>query len=737
MVIFFYSLLTLFAMFYLGYGITAIIIPNKLKGYAFWFTPWYGTIYLIVFSVLMSSLGLPMKIIAPAILVFSSILNGYILFLKKNILKFDRSEDFLTAFLILFSIFFNLYPLIRLVNYPTTISFGNNDIGDYVGASDFLLSNSLLDAFITKASFGADNMLVGAFRWGPNFIYSFFQYLFRLKAYQISYIVQVTFFSLAVSLTYILVKYLYKKSIMTLILSFILTAFNVNLLYMLYHNFFPHILFRGLTIFLLIHAINYFYSNEKSNQDFSQALVISLGLSTIYFSYQEIAPFFVIPFALFFIFKLILREKTKELLNKLIGIALITLTMSLPSIIYSFRFLVNMLKPSSLSNLPIGWQVFRSEVPFANPFEALGFYSIHSYPPLPSLIAIFFSLLVIVILVIGFLKIRYKLLIFSFLIIFIGILLKAIFINQNFFDYARIISYTLPIFISILVIGFESSFKKNKTILYSIVVLMVISEFFMAYKLVKRFVSEGLTVNKQYISLQEIQKEKQFINEPLYLENDIKQGIPFWNYMWLPYFLNLNRIPILPVVAESGKKLTVPENSLVLVHKPNTYVNSPRIVLKDIIWENDYFRIGRLCSNDQCLMSSSENLSTINFGLSSFEDSLLLSGWSASEPENRWTEGKQSSLRLINNDGVKSKIIIEALTLKSPQIVTITIDGEYVGSFSPSEMFGKYVVEFKKPLPVGSHSLLFSYAHTYKPSEISRSADNRDLAVNFKRISLE
>lgn len=736
-----YSLLILVILFFLGFGISYLILPSKVKKYSFWLIPWFGIIISILFLVILSFLGIPVKISSLLLLFSTLIINLFVLIKRKNLIFFgDLKENLVTLILIGGSILFLLNPLIKNSNFPTTISFGNNDITAYVEGADYLIDNSIQKSFYTQTNSGVQDILLGSFRFGPTILYSFFSFILNLKPYEISYILQATIFPLVAPLIYLFMNVVYKKTYVGLLLSFFITVFNVNLLYMLYHNFFPHTIFRGLLCFLLIFILLYFVDFKKKKKELflsKYKLIISLGLSAAFFSYQEaMAVFFIIPLVLYVIV-LVLIKKNTIYIDKLLKIGFITSIINLMSVIYSFRFLFYLFLTSTKDQF-IGWQLFRSKIPFANPFEALGFYSIHEFPPLPNILAIILTILVITVIILGLYKSKYKVFTTIFLVFYTSILIRSWFVTPNFFDYGRALSYTLPLFIILFSIGFSFLFEKNKKISLIILIILLGLELFSAKKLNSRFIIEKLSVSKEYLSLKDIQNNIKIINEPLYLENDIESSIPHWNYIWTRYFLNLNKIPITSEVSKiKGKRVMVLENNLVLIHKSSSYAHSLKILLNDIIWKNDFFKIGRLCKRDNCLKNSNEDLSKIIFGKTSFEDSLLISGWSVSEPESRWAEGKQSNLRLVNKGGEKSKIIIEASTLKEPQNVDISIDDKFAGSFSPLTEFKIYNITLRNPLPPGVHKINFTFSNTYKPSEVYKSADNRNLSVNFKQIKLE
>jgi len=735
--IFTYSILTIFTLFILGYGLVQLFIPEKLKPISFWLIPWFSMLFLIFSLVISGLLGFSVKQSSPFLIVCLLILDIFAFFKRKYRLEINPVREIIIAAFIILSIIFNTRPLITRVKSLTTISLGNNDVIAYAVVPDYLVDHSIGKNLNSKT---ASSMITENYRWGSPIIISFFLNLYHLRAYQYVYLFEAILFALTIPLIYLLFKILYKDSFLGLLLCLSLFAFNVNLLYILYHDFLGQIFFWGIEIFLLILLFSYLTKKEIKSKDFLKYdFIIGLTSSVLMFSYHETAIFIAAPLFLFFILRLIIRADINYYFRSFIRIFFITFSTSFISIMNAIKIdfaQAFMADP----NQPIGWQLFREKIPFANPYEALSFYSIHSFDPLPTIIAVILSLLIVLIFIKGISKSREKPVLISFLIIYFFFYYWMGIYQHNFFAYNRALTYSLPLIIIVFTIGFLEIFLENKYIKKTIGILIllfsIVLVIYSAKKLSNRFVDEYLAVSKDYQSLAYIQNNKKIINESLYIENNIDPTIHYWNSLWISYFLNLNKFPISPASLKKNQK-EVRENSLVLVHKSQGFTNALRIILKDIIWENNYFKIGRLCKSDTCLLESKENLSMFYFGKNNLEDSLLLSGWSTKEPESRWTIGKKASLRLVVKDDIKSKIVIEALALNTPQTINISIDGGAVGTISLSKEFKQYQLDLVNPLFQGVHLISFTFSYTYKPSEISQSNDNRDLAVNFKKIGLE
>jgi len=147
-----YPILTIIVLLFLGYGLTNLILPLRLKSYSFWLSPWFSIIFIILTFVIFSFLGLSIKSFSFLIIPFLTILNLFV-FTKKEKFKTNLPlRDFILLLFIIINIIFNLSPLIRRDKFLTSISLGNNDISAYVVTSDYLVDHSLLESFSTPRS---------------------------------------------------------------------------------------------------------------------------------------------------------------------------------------------------------------------------------------------------------------------------------------------------------------------------------------------------------------------------------------------------------------------------------------------------------------------------------------------------------------------------------------------------------------------------------------------------------
>ena len=736
--ILFYPLINILALFILGFGLTVLVLPKSLKPFWLWLSPWTTIISAIFCFVVMSLFGLSIRqVILPYIVFFIGI-DLYLLLKIKPRLNLNIKRDLTLIIIIGLTLVINLSPIIKNEKILTTISFGNNDVIAYTSASDYLKFHSIGESFRIDPDEATGTLLRNGYRWGTPMINSFFLTILNLQGYQYTYVSQVVLFSLFLPLLYILFRILYGKSnLIGLIMVSIFAGFNANLLYILYHNFFGQVLFWGIETLIFIFIYSYFYSEKiKSSLINVYDLILGILIGVLYFSYHEPA---VIMFAPLGIFLLTIFFKKKELLayylQALVKIILITLTIALTSIINATvtgiqtAFMVN-------SNQPIGWQLFRSKVPFANPFEAMGFWSIHNFEPVQTILAIALSVMVILIIIKGVLKSKYKILTISYLLIF-SLFFYWTGINQhNFFVYNRALTYTLPFIVVIFSIGLTSLYEKQRYFWSIIIVILICFELWSVVNLNKRFIREHLSIGR---SLPEILNIKIKVNEPIYTENHIVEATSLWKQIWTNYFLYSKGVFVIPTIFNNNEfENKVPNNGLVLISKINSKLCSLKIIFKNIILNNDYFILGHICNSDDCLMKSKYKLDEIKIGNNEYEDSLLINGWNIGEGETRWANEKESTLRLVTKDIYPTNLTIEALSLGKPQEMTVYLDDQLLGEISVNTEWKIYNLPINYLLNPGVHRIKFAYSHGYRPMDvIPGNVDSRILYVNFKEIKLE
>lgn len=735
--IFLFTILTLLTVFCLGFGLTLFFVPEKLETHAFWLTPWFGIFFSIFFLTLSSLLGFSVKQSSPLAIVIMMGFNIYVVWKTKKRYHFQIKEDSIILFVVILSIIFNLSPLIRREKNLTTVSLGNNDTIVYVVSSDFMLNQNILGDFLHKPDPLKPGFITvhalnqSSYRWGPPIVTAFFMNLFSLKGYQYFYLFQTIIFALTLPLAYILLKLLYKATLLGLVLLLVLMSLNANLLYILYHDFFGQVFFWSLALVLLILFYTHFFSSEEKSQSLiKDQCVIGVTISVLYLSYHEGAIFVIGPLFILLFCRILVRQNSRIYWSSLIKIALVV-SLTAPFIIIN-GFVLSALQASNTGGV-IGWQLFRSRLPYANPFEMMGFYSIHSFSPLPFAVALILSLATVFVIGMGFWKSKKRLIGTSYIILFLLFFIWAGPIDKNFFTYNRVVTYTLPLFLIFFTIGIVHLLRRHKFWLTITIITLVGLELYSGVKLNKRFLKEHIAIDQSLISLRQLNDDKN-IREPIYTEQAFTGLISLWPQMWTDYFLYPNKNIYSPFNFDRKTK-KIRDGSLFLLSKTARFYQPPKILVNDIVWENEYYKLGRLCQSDQCLTVFKNELSAIIMGQNEYEDTLLIDGWHASEGDHRWTSGLTAKARLVSRKRY-TRLIVEAHSLKTPQTIAVYLDGAFVGSREITTDWKRYQLNVKK-LSDGIHILNLKFSHIYKPSNIGISNDQREMSANFREIRFD
>ncbi|OGK46875.1 hypothetical protein A3A93_06485 [Candidatus Roizmanbacteria bacterium RIFCSPLOWO2_01_FULL_38_12] len=732
--IFVYTLATVLVMFVFGSGLTLLATPKQLRKYAFWLSPWYFIFFIIFTLTTFSLLGFSTADVGLFIILFLIGLAIYVWKKTSRRFEFSLKQELLLIFFITMSITLNLSPLIRRHGFMTTVSMGNNDAIVYTLPPDFLTNYSLQENFYLDTSYGVSGILDSGYRWGPAVIESFFLYLFNLQGYQLTYVLQVILYALSIPLAYILLQQLFKKSTMSLIILAIMFTFNANMLYMVYHVFFGQVIFWGLSLSILILLFSYLDILEKSKKN-SVLYEVSLGTASVVFflTYHEPAILIFAPLLIYLTY-LFIRNKEPLHLKTILKIGFIALLLGSVSIInaVAIDFLQSF---GSDPDAKIGWELFRTRVPYANPFEMVGFWSIHNFEPLPIFLAIILSLVIVSIFVYGFIRLKKNDLLLCYINLFLFFVIWMGPIKKNFFAYNRAVTYTLPLFLIIFTIGLTELSKKGKVIkliIFSSLILIIFS----GIKLNKRFLREHASVDKSYISLQELPSD---INEPIYVEENINQSLQHWRNIWVSYFIypqiKNSRFPMKFINNEYA--LRVPSGGLVMIAKPVRRFQPTNVLITEKVWGNEYYMLGRICNDKNCLLKSSEDLSKIEMGKSAYEDSLLIKGWSVKEGgDTRWSNNKVTTLRLVAGNNNVQSLALETFSLSNDQHIQVFVNEESVGKKMISLEWKELVFDLNRPAQNEVLHIKLVFDKLYNQAQMGISQDTRDLTANFKTIKL-
>lgn len=588
--ILFLTIKILFILFFIGYGFTAIFIPERLRRDAFWMSPWFGLIFICIVGIFSSMAGVPMNQAKYLILALAVVLFIYSIIVRKKI-SFVSWETAVIALLTMICFLFNIYPLLVKVGFSTTISLGNLDPISYVHTSDFLLNNTVFDGknFIHYKPYlwATGDLLHNGYRWGTPMILSFFSSILNVKAYQIYSIVINLFFALSFPITYILAKQIIdkKKSYLLLFLIFLTQAFNSTSLYMLYNVFFAQFAFLGVFTIITILLYSYFSEKNKKLLNFnSYDFLIAFSLSSLTTLYVEGIFFIFIPLFIF-IFLKILQKQYKFLLYgfKIILLLLLINPMTLGNaIMVNYKVFISTTKAGI-----IGWEKIR----YAKPLEIIGFYNLYFSKQLPYFAELISFLVLIAVMIIGYLKSKQKLFISSFMGFFIFLYLIFAFYFKNFFTYHRTITYTIFLISILFSCGMLTIFDfiKNRTVMTIILIIFLLMTIRSSYRTIYQLYWHPKIVDKSLISLSELNNDEKLAS-PFYTSDVFLGEYDLWKRLWREYMLPDKQIITRQNFPTESKYLK--DITLVLSEKNYLERDGKKISYTNIVWENQYYQLG-------------------------------------------------------------------------------------------------------------------------------------------------
>lgn len=581
----------IFILFFVGYGFTAIFIPEKLRKDSFFIIPWVGLILITVLGIALSMTQVNLDISKYIILLISLILIIYSIATKNALTNFSK-DTVLVSILTIICLFFNLYPLLVKIGYPTTISLSNLDPLSYVNVGEYLIKNSVLvrsEMLSSQPHFRAVGDLLGyGYRWGSPLIIGFFSALLKLRAYEIYSIVITLLFTLSFPLVYLLTKLLINKSSKLLIfLTFLTYGMNSIVLYMLYNVFFAQYIFIG--IFLLTIILLYSYFSDKNIKDLrfnNYDLLIGLGISSLASIYAEGLIFAIIPMTTYLFFKLFSKERFMVfiLLLKITALALIINPFTMGTALrgdYKLFF-------SSTKSSFIGWE----KVNYSTPLEMTGFYNLFYYKSFSRWISMFISIPFIGICLLGLSKIKNKLFIISYMFVFILFYLIYWFIYPNYYLHLKLVSYLLFIFtiaLSIGLLNIMDTIKNKKLFLLAIIFFSLLS-FRSAYRTIYQLYYHPRVVDKKLISLNELNYNNKVNN--IFFTSDVFIGdYDLWKRLWMEYMLTNKQIVTRTNLLDEKN---IEDIKLVLSEKEVQEYDHKKIIYKSIIWENEFYQLGEI-----------------------------------------------------------------------------------------------------------------------------------------------
>jgi len=588
--IFFFIIKTVLTLFLIGYGFTALLIPEKLKENSLFTVPWFGMILIVLVGISTNIARIPLKQATFIIVAISLILLIYSAVIKKNIPVFSTKNAilFLYAFVILF---FVLYTLIIKVGYPTTISLGNMDPLSYVNVSEFLIDNVILDAKNHQSYhphlWAVGDLILYSYRWGSPIFLGFFASLFNVRSYQIYSILIGILFSFSFPLVYLFAEKIFNKT-SYLLMFFIFLSYGLNstLLYMLNHVFFAQFMFLGLMTLFNLFFYSYLEASVLNKNIFnSYDLILALITSSLTTIYPESTIFIILPLGMFFLSKIFTKDRLK-IFFMILKILLLTILVSPitfgTALFWNYKILF-----LTTSSSPIGWEKIR----YSTPFDMIGINNLFYYKNLSIWLDVLLSIAVIFIIFISLIKVKQKSYILSSLFFFFILLFLYQFLFHNYYVHLKTTTALIFFITSLFSYGFILLINnfKNKVIWFSVVLIFALLIYRSANRTMSRMYYHYVSVDKSLISLEELNRSN--INK-IFFTSDLFLGeYNLWRRLWQEYFLNKKNIV---TKTNYAYETDLEKVQLVLTEKQVQKHNDVEINYKSIIWSNDYYQLGEI-----------------------------------------------------------------------------------------------------------------------------------------------
>lgn len=736
--IFYITFVILCLLYVTGFGVGSLFLPTSFKEDIIWLSPWIGTVFVTVLSVYMSMMGIPMKYASVVITAMSTLIFLYALYKRRMSIKVSKELIVLT--ILTCGIFiFNIYPLFK-TGFPTIVSLGNLDPLAYINPSDFLVNHGVFgntfDTSLFPGRASLADVLNYSYRWGSVLIISFFSSMLSMPSYKIYSILLTIYFALTFPLVYVLAKVIgdiaKKDRFIVICMTFLTYGFNATLLYILYNVFFGQILFDGLLIFSLLFFAKYLLVStdleiKKLNRyDVAAGILLSAGITI----YPDGLIMLYVPLIGTGILSYILSRQIITL-SKITKTIMISILVN-PFIFYMATKWAYRLFHLTTTDQKIGWEPIR----YSFPHEFLGFYNLHYYRDLPLPFDILFLAIFIVIFVLGFIKLKQKLFISMYTLLFLGFLSIFRFLSPNFFVYHRTVTYALFLFSIFFAIGISvilSRFNK-KIVTAAFLILLIFISMRSAYRTLYQMIYHMRVVDRSLISLEELNSPKKF-NNPIITSDIFSSQYDPWIRLWREYFLRDIQLVTLTNIGQNKKYIH--DDSMFLMEKVPAYIGSPAFPMYDIVWENSYYKLGKICRSDDCLTQRTEDFSYIDFKNSSYQDVLLDTGWDAREEGHRWISSSEATLRLLKKDKKPLLLQLNVRSMKEPQRMKVYVNKVLVNFIDLTEAYRIYTLPLRELSSQRIYTIKFVFDHQYIPAEIGLNDDQRTLSADFQEVRIK
>lgn len=516
----------------MGWGATRLLFPESTRPYQFWIAPWFGLIIADISVVWLSRLGRATDQSIYLIILLGIALLALCKFRKISLSVPLQKFDGIIAIGSLVALFLALAPLMAINPAPTTVSLGGSDPALYAIVGDFLRSHNINQPPPLNSTHIATLPVIEALapghRTGCWLIFSLLASRFNLHTYQIFSLTLAVFFSLTPALITVFTWVVIRQRFPALI-ALTLSVLNVNLLFFNYHGYAGQVLGQG----CLILAFLLLYLAERGEDSYKNYLFpLGLTISSLFTLYPEMGIFFLVPFSIYFFFKLI--QKPKQKINSIKNFILV---LTIGILIDPLSFLHGLKYILIESQQPAGWSMPR----WAFPVDMVGFFSIHSGQNYSIYLLLFTSLLVLALIAYGLYNLENKIFWLSLLTFSVAILLWLSLVRKysygyykasGFLTFAIIIAFSVGL--ASLIIKHSSRINENWLQFLTICIVGIFSTF-STLPTFQTMLANHLCVTPDLANLSEVsiiaKQRKVYLDTP-----------SPWEQFWASNFLSESRI---------------------------------------------------------------------------------------------------------------------------------------------------------------------------------------------------
>ena len=532
-----YGLPCLLAPYLLGWGLTALLLPDRFRGYEAWFAPWIGMAQTALVLMAFGSLGTGVRRSWPAAILVAAILLAAAA--ARGGLRIDGGARVVLPPIGLVFVIASLVlvPLFTRWDGLNTFTLGNNDPFTYVLSAAWFREHGLL-SFPRGPLWHAtadNNLLIQDPRWLPMLHLSFFSSMLRVDPARLFTSIQTLGFALQLPLVWLLGQRVFGLAGVGLGAGFLLALLNPYPYYIAFHGFMPQVFGTGFFFSFLI-VLPAFLEDQRFN--LRDAMLLTLLGAGLFASYLELAPFAAFVLAAYAVCTAIRQGSWLHRLGRAVlvagGVAALS-PLQLGRIVGLLRSHLEALSPEGTSRT--GWPMEGSYTKMG------GLLNVNVAAPR---LAIFVALATLTVLGLAALRSR-RLLV---LVIAAPFLAAAVAAYRADYSYAFFKSWTYIYFWLPLVIGqgiatvagwcrSASLGRLARSGLAGLLILVTVtvigSEAWATNRLRARFSSRGQRIPLELATLEPLNRDPAI--------NDIfLSGLDYWESLWAVYYLRDKRI---------------------------------------------------------------------------------------------------------------------------------------------------------------------------------------------------